>query len=107
MTLPLKEEAVLPKPKVYKLSRRDQQFVDKVHDELHQRGKMVLATQHMPTAHPVFIVWKNNLLEDGSTERVGSAVVDSCGFYSVLKTDFYPSTTIFFSCTKGNSTFRF
>ncbi|KXG54000.1 uncharacterized protein PGRI_010500 [Penicillium griseofulvum] len=44
MTLPLKEGAVLPKPKVYKLSRRDQQFSDKVHDELHQQRKMVFVT---------------------------------------------------------------
>lgn len=38
---------------------------------------MHFATQHMPTAHPVFVVWKNVHRDDGSTERVGRAVIDS------------------------------
>lgn len=57
MRIPLVEgwEDKVPKPRVYKLGKRDQDRVDYVHDQLHKRGCLRWTNQHTLTVSPVFV----------------------------------------------------
>ena len=73
---------------------RDRQAIDELHDKLHAQGKVHWATDHTPVANPVFVVWKKVTRDDGSTEEIPRAVIDSRGSNAILQPDIYPSTTL-------------
>jgi hypothetical protein len=55
MTIPLVEgwEKRMPKPKVYRLGKKDRDVVDATLDQLHKEGKVSWADGHTPSAYPV------------------------------------------------------
>jgi hypothetical protein len=71
--------------KVYPLRPKDREFLDEVHDKLHQQGRMEWTQKPTPSGFPVFVVWKE---VDG--KRKGRVVVDIRGLNKVTVADAYP-----------------
>ena len=65
-----------PKPaRVYPLSQKDRDEVNKVFDKMHAQGKMNYSTQSTPYSYPVFMVWRT--MTNGA--RKGRIVMDIQG----------------------------
>lgn len=90
LTIPLKPDSKVEAAKVYPLGPRDQNFVDKVFDELHSQSKMEWTTRPTPHGYPVFVVWKTVYHVGKEPERKGRVVVDIRGLNKITETDAYP-----------------
>ena len=75
--------------KVYPLSQKDRDFVDKEFDKLHEQGRMDWTTQPTPFGFPVFVVWRT-VHVDGIPQRKGRVVVDIRGLNAIAIKDSYP-----------------
>ena len=73
------------KSRMYPLSSRDREVLDKVFNELHRQGKMVYATKPTPFAHPVFVVWRTV-----KGQQKGRVVIDLRALNRVTVPDNYP-----------------
>jgi hypothetical protein len=60
--------------KVYPLSQKDRDFVDKEFDKLHRQGRINWTTQPTPFGFPVFVVWRT-VYVDKVAQRKGRVVV--------------------------------
>jgi hypothetical protein len=91
MTIPLVEgwEKRMPKPKVYRLGKKDRDVVDATLDQLHKEGKVSWADGHTPSAYPVFVVWRR-IVKDGKPTMKGRVVVDIRHLNSISEPDLYP-----------------
>ncbi|KAJ5752832.1 hypothetical protein N7520_008426 [Penicillium odoratum] len=91
MRLPLIPNAKLPRNQVYKVGTEAQATIDKVFDQLHDEGKMVWATNHAPSALPVFVVYKPVYDKDGKKTMAARPVIDARSLNKALQPDLYPA----------------
>ncbi|KAJ9405571.1 hypothetical protein DTO045G8_6601 [Paecilomyces variotii] len=75
--------------KVYALGPKDREVVDKEFDELHAQNRMQWATNHTPTGHPVFVVWRD-VVKNGKIIKKPRVVVDIRGLNKITEPDIYP-----------------
>ncbi|KAJ9284392.1 hypothetical protein DTO021C3_8037 [Paecilomyces variotii] len=75
--------------KVYALGPKDREVVDKEFDELHAQNRMQWATNHTPTGHPVFVVWRD-VVKNGKTIKKPRVVIDIRGLNKITEPDIYP-----------------
>ena len=85
MPIDLKPGAIPKAAKVYPLSGKDKNEVDKVFNKLHAQGKMEYSANPTPFGYPVFVVWKNT-----PNGRKGRVVVDIRGLNTITLPDSYP-----------------
>lgn len=71
--------------RMYPLSKRDREVLDKVFGELHDQRRMEWATEPTPFAHPVFVVWR--MVHGQPKARV---VIDLRGLNKIAVPDNYP-----------------
>lgn len=71
--------------RMYPLSKRDREVLDKVFGKLHNQGRMEWATEPTPFAHPVFVVWR--MVHGQPKARV---VIDLRGLNKIAVPDNYP-----------------
>ena len=91
LKIPLKpgwEQARLTS-KVYPLSARDRQEVDKTFDKLQEQGKLEYSKHHSPFGFPVFVTWRT-IMVDGKPRAKPRVVVDVRGLNSIALKDAYP-----------------
>lgn len=53
--------------KVYPLSSRDREVVDKCFDKLHEQQRMIWSNRSTAFGFPTFVVWRK--LDDGANQR--------------------------------------
>ena len=75
--------------KIYDLSQKDRELVDKTFDELHEQGRMSWTKHPTPFGFPVFVVWRP-ARKNGQIYRKGRAVVDIRGLNMITLPDSYP-----------------
>lgn len=85
------ESRISGKAKVYPLSNKDKELVDKTSDELHELGRMSWSTDATPFSYPVFCVWKTQ-----NGKRKDRVVVDIRGLNAISQPDAYPSRYYFY-----------
>ena len=95
MKIPLKEgwEDRLPKPKIYNVGKRGRDAIDRAFDPLHKQGKMAFATRHTPSAHPVFVVYRDIVDDKGNQTTKERVVVDLRNLNAESVKDLYPLAT--------------
>lgn len=86
MPINLKPGAEVKPSRVYPLSQKDKDEVDKVFDQMQTQGKMSYVTQPTKFSYPVFVVWRT--LPNGT--RKGRVVVDIRGLNKITESDTYP-----------------
>ena len=82
-------QAIKLTTKVYPLSQKDRDFVDKEFDKLYEQGWMEWTTQPTPFGFPVFVVWRT-IHVNGIAQRKGRVVVDIRGLNAIASKDSYP-----------------
>jgi hypothetical protein len=75
--------------KVYPLSQKDRDFVDKEFDKLHEQGQINWTTQPTPFGFPLFVVWRT-VHVNRIAQRKGRVVVDIRGLNALAVKDSYP-----------------
>ena len=74
------------KPRVYPLSNKNWQVVDKIFDEMHRLGRLKFTTEHNPFSFPLFVVWKAN----AKNKRKSRVVIDIRKLNEMMLPDSYP-----------------
>ena len=90
MPITLQPDAKLPPSKVYPVSQKDREFIDKEFDKLQAQGKLEYTSQPTPYSYPVFVVWRTVHRPDEPPERKGRVVVDIRGLNKATIPDTYP-----------------
>ena len=85
MPINLKPDASVKPARVYPVSAKDREVIDKTFDKMHADGKMTWSTQPTAFSFPTFVVWRDTL--NGPKGRV---VVDIRGLNKVTEQDTYP-----------------
>lgn len=91
LQVPMKSgwEQRIPKPRVYRLSLKDREVIDKTFDPLYDQGKLTYATNRTPAGYPVFVVYKDVWTPDGFVSK-GRVVIDLRGANKESIPDVYP-----------------
>lgn len=58
-------EQHISKPRVYRLSLKDREVINKTFDFFHNQGKLTYATNRIPADYPVFVIYKDVWILDG------------------------------------------
>ena len=74
--------------KIYPVSPRDREVIDKTFDELHEQERMEWTNQSTPFSFPCFVVWKSN-----EATAKGRVVIDIRALNKISMPDAYPMPT--------------
>ena len=92
MAIPLRndwQDHVKSNARVYNLSTKDREVIDKVFNRIHTQGRITWSDTPSLFAHKVFVVWKEHL--DGKIKA--RPMVDLRDFNKLVVFDAYPITT--------------
>ena len=90
MPITLQSNAKLPPSKVYPMSQKDREFIDKEFDKLQTQDKLEYTSQPTPYSYPIFVVWRTVHRPDEPPERKGRVVVNIRGLNKATIPNTYP-----------------
>ena len=74
--------------KMYLLSSKDCEIVNKTFDKLHNQEHMTWAENHTLSDYLIFIVWQDALIDDKITKKK-QVIIDFKDFNKIMKSDIY------------------
>ena len=74
--------------KVYLLSIKDCEVVNKTFDKLHNQKHMTWAENHILSDYLIFIVWQDALIDDKITKKKW-VIINFKNFNKIMKSDIY------------------
>lgn len=83
----------MPKPKIYNIGKRGRDAIDRTLDPLHRQDKIEFSIRHTPSAHLVFVVYRDTVDDKENLTTKERVVMDLRNLNAESVKDLYPLAT--------------